>query len=210
MDVFLKNMHQNIKYNYKIYMKRKNNYIIIILFIILITFIFIIFFIDKREGFTSIDTSIGEYQYLAPIPQYNTWSDSTIDKFIPIYKEATNSLEDINKDYVAKYFFMYALEDEAKYYISNSKWPLCPYIINYCNNEPTTINKVGLDASGNPITLEDFQKSMPNRYIYMVLILAIQQKLDPKPDACLIYLGEKEPPTYGMTYGVINNIKKFL
>ena len=113
MDVFLKNMHQNIKYNYKIYMKRKNHYIVLILFIILICFILFIFIIEKREGFTSLDSGIGEYEYLAPIPQYNTWSDSTIDEFIPIYKKATNKLSDdyINKDNVVKNFVIYALED---------------------------------------------------------------------------------------------------
>ena len=189
-------------------MKRKNNYIILILFIILICFILFIFIIEKREGFTSLNNNIGEYQYLAPIPQYNTWSDSTINEFIPIYKKVTNSLADdyINKDYVVKNFVMYALEDEAKYYISNSKWPICPYIINYSNNEPTLLNKMGLDTSGNPITLEYLQQFRPNRYIFMILILPIQEKMDPKPDACLIYLGEKEPPTYG----IINNITKLL
>ena len=185
-------------------MKRKNNYIILILFIILICFILFIFIIEKREGFTSLDSSLGEYQYLAPIPQYNTWSDSTINEFIPIYNKVT--LFDINKDYIVKNFIMYALEDEAKYYISNNKWPICSYIINYSNNEPTLLNKTGLDASGNPITLEYLQQFRPNRYIFMILILPIQEKMDPKPDACLIYLGEKEPPTYG----IINNIAKLL
>jgi len=208
MDVFLKNMHPNIKYNYKIYMKRKNEYIVLILFLILFSFVLFILITEKREGFTSVDTDIGEYQYLAPIPQYNTWSDSTIDEFIPIYKKVTNKLSDdgINKDYIVKNFVIYALEDEAKYYISNSKWPVCPYIINYCNNEPTLLNKMGLDNNGNPITIDYFQQFMPNRYIYMYLLLPIQEKMDPKPDACLIYLGEKEPPTYGL----VNNIKNLL
>jgi hypothetical protein len=158
-------------------MKRKNHYIILILFIILICFILFIFIIERREGFTSLDAGIGEYQYLAPIPQYNTWSDSTINDFIPIYKKATNKLSDdnINKDYIIKTFYPYALEDEAKYYIANSKWPLCPYIINYSNNEPTIINKMGLDPSGNPFTLDYFQKFMPNRYIYMYLIKKIRE-----------------------------------
>lgn len=201
-------MHPNIKYNYKIYMKRKNEYIVLILFLILISFVLFILITKKREGFTSVDTNIGEYQYLAPIPQYNTWSDSTIDEFIPIYKKVTNKLSDdgINKDYIVKNFVIYALEDEAKYYISNSKWPICPYIINYCNNEPTSLNKMGLDKDGNPITIDYFQQFMPNRYIYMYLILPIQEKMDPKPDACLIYLGEKEQPTYGL----VNNIKSIL
>ena len=89
-----------------------------------------------------------------------------------------------------------ALEEEAKYYISNGKFPICTYMINYCNNEPTSINKFGLDPSGNPVTLQLFQKYQPNRYLFMIIIYPIQLNLDPQPDATLIFLGKKEPPTY--------------
>ena len=194
-------------------MKRKNHYIVLILFIILICFILFIFIIERKEGFTSLDAGIGEYEYLAPIPQYNTWSDSTIDEFIPIFKKATNKLSDdnINKDYVIKTFYTYALEDEAKYYIANSKWPYCPYIINYCNNEPTVINKMGLDPFGNPVTIDYLQKFISNRFIYMLLLLTIQEKLNPKPEACLIYLGEKKEPTYNNNNSsIFSTIKNLL
>jgi hypothetical protein len=172
---------------------KKNNYIILILFIVFISFILFIFITKNREGFTIIDKNIGEYQYLAPIPEYNTWSDEIVDQFITKYNEVTG--QTTPKEYINNWFKI-ALEDEAKYYISKGVFPICPYIINYCNNEPTVLNKLGLDPSGNPITLDMFQKYQSNRFLYNVIILPIQEKMDPMPDACLIFLGKKEPPTY--------------
>jgi hypothetical protein len=184
---------------------KKNNYIILILFIIFICYILFTFITKKREGFTQMDKNIGEYQYLAPIPEYNTWSDTTIDEFSEKFYQVTNFKP--SKQFVMDQYIKIALEEEAKYYISNGIFPVCPYIINYCNNEPTTINKLGLDASGNPITLEMFQKFQPNRFIYMVIIFPIQEKMDPQPDACLIFLGKKEPPTYSSD--TINKIMSY-
>ena len=172
---------------------KKNDYVILILFIVFISFILFIFITENVEGFTVIDKDIGEYQYLAPIPEYNTWSDTIIDQFITKYNEVTGKT--ISKEYI-KDWFKIALEDEAKYYISKGLFPICPYIINYCNNEPTLLNKLGLDDLGNPITLDTFQKYQPNRFLYNIIILPIQEKISPQPDACLIFLGKKEPPKY--------------
>ena len=180
------------KYNNINYMK-KNNYIIFILFIVIISFILFIFITEKREGFTLMDKGIGEYQYLAPIPGYNTWSDTTVDQFIAKYNEVNS--QDLQKQFI-KQWFQIALEDEAKYYISNGMFPICSYIVNYCNNEPTLLNNLGLDNYGNPITLNTFQKFQPNRLIYAILILKTQEKMDPQPDAYLIYVGKKEQPNY--------------
>ena len=69
-------------------------------------------------------------------------------------------------------------------------------MINYCNNEPSTLQRFGLDPSGNPVTLQLLQKFQPNRYWFMIIILPIQKDLDPQPDATLIFLGKKEPPKY--------------
>lgn len=172
---------------------KKNDYIILILFIVIILFILFIFITEEREGFTIMDKGIGEYQYLAPIPGYNTWSDTTSSQFITKYNEVTG--QNIQQDFV-KQWFSFALEDEAKYYITNGMFPICTYIVNYCNNEPTVLNKLGLDPSGNPITLNLFQKYQPNRLIYTLVLLKIQEKIDPLPDAYLIFIGKKEQPNY--------------
>jgi hypothetical protein len=172
---------------------KKNDYIIFILFIIIILFVLFIFITEEREGFTLTDKGIGEYQYLAPIPGYNTWSDTTVDQFITKYNEITS--QNIQQSFINQWFNI-ALEDEAKYYISNGIFPVCTYIVDYCNNQPTLLNKLGLDPSGNPITLNFFQKYQPNRVIYAMLILKTQEKLDPQPDSYLIYVGKKEAPTY--------------
>ena len=172
---------------------KKNNSIIFILTLILICYILFVIMVEKREEFALMDKGIGEYQYLAPIPEYNTWSDTTVDQFIVKYKEVTQ--QELEKKFINNWFNM-ALEEEAKYYISNGKFPICTYMINYCNNEPTSINKFGLDPSGNPVTLQLFQKYQPNRYLFMIIIYPIQLNLDPQPDATLIFLGKKEPPTY--------------
>ena len=181
------------KYNNINYMKKNNNYVILILFIVIICYILFIFMTEKRERFTLMDKGIGEYQYLAPIPEYNTWSDTTVDKFITKYKEVTG--QELEKKFI-NYWFNFTLEDEATYYISNGIFPICTYMINYCNNEPSTLQKFGLVPSGNPVTLQLLQKFQPNRYWFMIIIYPIQYNLDPQPDATLIYLGKKEPPTY--------------
>jgi hypothetical protein len=180
---------------------KKNNSIILILFIVFICYILFIFITEKREGFALMDKSIGEYQYLAPIPEYNTWSDTTVDQFITKYKEVTE--QQLSKEGIQNWFKL-ALEDEAKYYISNGIFPICHYMINYCNNEPTSLNKLGLDPSGNPVTLQLLQKYQSNRFWFMVIIFPIQEKMDPQPDACLIFLGKKEPPTY--SNNIMSNI----
>ena len=189
---------------------KKNDIIIIILFIIIISFILFILLTERKDGFTSLDSGIGEYQYLAPIPEYNTWTDTTVDQFISKYNEVNK--QNLQKNFINQWFHV-ALEDEAKYYISNGKFPICPYIINYCNNEPTLLNNLGLDPSGNPITLNLLQKFQPNRIIYAMLILKIQEKLDPQPDAYLIYVGKKEPPTYNNNTNnntnIMSNIKNY-
>lgn len=172
----------------------KNDLIILILSIIFICYILFVSVIGKREEFVLMDKGIGEYQYLAPIPAYEKWSDTTIDQFIEKFGKVTGFTP--GKEFINNTLAINITEDEAKYYISNGKYPICPYIVNYCNNEPTSINNLGLDSSGNPITIQLLQKYQANRIIYQIIILPIQKILDPKPDACLIYLGEKEPPTY--------------
>ena len=191
------------KYNNINYMK-KNNSIILILFIVIILFILFIFITEKRERFTLMDKDIGEYQYLAPIPGYNSWSDTTVDQFITKYKEVTG--QQFQKEGIVNLVQM-ALEDEATYYISNGMFPICSYIVNYCNNEPTSLNNLGLDPSGNPITIKILQKYQPNRFLYSIIIYPIQEKMDPMPDACLIFLGKKEQPNYNND--TISNIMSY-
>jgi hypothetical protein len=185
----------------------KNDSIIFILSIIFICYILFVSVIGKREEFVLMDKGIGEYQYLAPIPAYEKWSDTIVDQFLVKYDQVAD--HEFPKEYIVNFLSTYTSEEEAKYYISNGKFPICPYVINYCNNEPTLINKFGLDSSGNPITIEMLRKGQPNRIIYAVIILPIQEKLDPKPDACLIYLGEKEPPTYNNDDSIVNKIVSY-
>jgi len=148
-----------------------------------VIFLGIVFFIGIykiKEGF---DSSIGEYEYLAPIPPNTTWSQDTQTAFRTAYNKqspgfplSSNELDN---------FMKYATEEEAKYFIANGKYPWGSYITNAYLKFPNVTQK----------TIDGFQKSWPTRVLYEYRLLPTESKETPPPLSYQIYMGTAQPPT---------------
>lgn len=159
--------------------------------------IFISFY-KIKEGFDN--SSIGEYAYLKPVPANNTWSQATLDAFLPIYKKNVKdngfggdaqTIADKN-----------ATEEEGKYYISNNKWPWGSYITNAYNSEVKK-SLGGSDAANSPETIADFtakaQSVLSTRNVYKEVSEQRESKQTPTPLSYQIYMGTAQPPASSST-----------
>jgi len=148
-----------------------------------------------KEGFDN--SSIGEYAYLKPVPANNTWSQATQDAFLPIYTKSFKdsgyggnapTIADIMKD---------ALEEEGKYYISNSKFPWGSYITN-AYNSAVKKSLAGSDAANSPETIADLsakaQSVASTRNAYKAASALDESKQTPTPLSYQIFMGTAQPP----------------
>jgi len=172
----------------------------IYLFILLL--VFLLLFLPITEGFifSSIKTPlIGEYDYLAPIPESNTWSQDTIDKFV----DKCNSVNELPAERMLKSdtfigvgFLTLALEEEATYFINNGKWPINKYVTEYLiKNNSFMFGKPIPARPGKVYSLETIAEMMPNRLIYQLLISTIEMQMNPIPMSYQIFKGTVEPPS---------------
>jgi hypothetical protein len=171
----------------------KNNKFIIIL----VAFILLILILNTKpiiEGLTSI---IGEYDYLAPVPSDNTFSDDIFRQFVDKYNEITCppgsttgcvpiDISSPDNFYNQKtHFEILITEPEATYYIQNGKFPYDGYVMNSLKKQPN-YTEDGADQA---------MKTYPNRALYEVAIKPTDATMNPPPLAYNIYMGTAKPPT---------------
>lgn len=168
-----------------------------LLFVLLI-FIIVFVFPNKYEGFTS--SAIGEYEYLAPIPQGNSIPISLIQSFWNKYNEincpdGSNNCQNgsiwINADvsnatlYSNFYNEMY-YQSELEYYVQNGIFPYCGYVTNYASQNPSALGTK---------TLQQWQRSMANcRNFYDNVLMVTESHMNPQPLSYQIFMGTAQPP----------------
>ena len=143
-----------------------------------------------REGLETI----GEYEYLAPPPADNSFTDATWNTFVPILKQNNPGINiqfdsDI-RTAMAKNF----TENELKYYIANKAWPIDAYVK---KNVITILEKKGATKDYLDKVKQDLDKSTlwgNNRTVYAFVIAPEESKLSPQPLAYQIYMGTAKPP----------------
>jgi hypothetical protein len=123
------------------------------------------------------NSTIDEYEYLAPIPPNNSWSEETINQFTSKYLSVFPEVTSIN----AKDYEPMALEKEAHYYIQNGMFPLDTYIKNFLSQ-----NTMSNGEKYNPTLIA---QTYPNRYVYEVLIAPKESELSPQPLSYQIFMG---------------------
>jgi hypothetical protein len=168
------------------------------LYLFILLLIFLLFLLPITEGFEFSSTPLGEYDYLAPIPDSNTWSQDTIDKFIDKY----NSVNELpaahmlkSDTFIANGGLKLALEKEAIYFIINEKWPINKYITEYLTtHKPPIFGQAIPDKPGEVYSLDTLSVIMPSRSIYQLLIAATEMQLTPIPLSYQIFKGTVQPP----------------
>jgi hypothetical protein len=147
--------------------------LLIVIFILLITFNI---FNKTLEGFSfgsmptsSSSTPDSQYDYLAPLPANNTWSETTQTNFMQKYNAnllardpsatliTTPSFQNIS-------YMSLASEIEANYYVENGKWPWDNYVNNFYSK---IISKADTQTQKFIKSfLPMLQQIYPNRLIY--------------------------------------------
>ena len=154
---------------------------IVILLLIVIFILLIVFNIFNKtlEGFSfgstpssSSSTSDSQYDYLAPLPANNSWSETTQTNFMQKFNAnllardpsatliTTPSIPGMN-------YMSLASEIEANYYVENGKWPWDNYVNDIINKSYDNTNEQQQQATKNMVAY--FQQLYPNRLIYRML-----------------------------------------
>ena len=95
------------------------------LYLFILLLICILFLLPITEGFSlsfkPTSPLIGEFEYLAPIPPDNRWTQDTIDKFVDKYNSVNEMTEYkmLKSETFANKPIEFALEKEATYFIDN-------------------------------------------------------------------------------------------
>jgi len=171
--------------------------------IILATVFAIFFFLWKlmsskpkcmREGLSVI--GVDDYDYLAPIPP-DSVSTAKWQKLVDKLKSISPKVFAIlTVDKLKQQMGNYITEPEIDYYEVNGYFPYDPYVSTYITDSfKKNYNGSPNDLDSNMNTfLVDIQKNLPNRYYYEQNISQLDAVKSPKPDAYLIFTGEKPSP----------------
>ena len=129
-----------------------------------------------REGLESM--SIGEYDFLEPVPKDNIISRDLLDKFVKKWNSVhgcDNNKESnggcfrnlpLPKDVIINLNSNYT-DKEVQYYIQYGVWPYCGYLINYLNENKNAIQtKFDNKFPG----LKIIQKSMTSRPVFDLVV----------------------------------------
>jgi hypothetical protein len=153
----------------------------LLLGVIFLGIVLLLGFYKIKEGF---DSSIGEYEYLAPIPPNTTWSQDTQTAFTnawntnPTTKGATLDLNIMMQE---------VTEEEAEYFIANGKFPWGSYITNAVQQIPNVTQQI----------IDMVQTMNPTRQLYRLdsNFLQTESKQTPAPLSYQIYMGTAQPPS---------------
>jgi hypothetical protein len=169
---------------------------LVIGFLFVLIMLLFIFSTNSIEGMTTI----GKYTYLPPVVPESKWSQDVITKFVDKYNKNLDEKSEYRlnaptfaTDRSSNTFMSEALEEEAKYYIDNGKWPYCHYVSDYLNNNPTAIPS-NFVMNGKKITQTNVSTFLSNRKVYEQFIMQMEAKLDPQPESYNIFKGTQPPP----------------
>ena len=155
--------------------------LLIVFFILLITFNIFRSFNKMSEGFSIGSTSSSsetnaQYDYLAPLPANNTWSEETQTNFIKKFnanllaKDPSATLI-TTPSFAGSFgnlnYLSLASELEANYYVENGKWPWDDYVNNFYDkviSKDSPQNQAGMKKS-----VAMFEQYLPNRSIYKLI-----------------------------------------
>jgi len=144
------------------------------------------------------------YKYIVKPPDGGyTWSDDTINKFVPFIISNTNKILNkpdntlhpgppFNNDPVYQFLKEITTEDEAKYYIIHSKWDYPTYITNWIKNNPDKISNYA-NIFNNPNTIDNIIKFWPPLTLYLLLIYPNEQN-DKTKRSVQYFTGTLPPP----------------
>lgn len=163
--------------------------------IILGAFILLILILNTKPIIEGLTSSIGEYDYLAPVPSDNKISDDIAKQFADKLNEIncppgsptpcgidTSSTDGFSA--WKKGLETVITEPELKYFIANGKFPYDGYIMNWIKNHPDKF----------PDGADGAQKTYTNRSLYEMVIKPTESTMSPPPLAYNIYMGTAKPP----------------
>ena len=172
-----------------------------------------------REGLETI----GEYEYLAPLPADNSITDATWNEYVKtmqqITKNPTYRIDDNDRKNYANNL-LYVTEPEMKYFIVNKRWPIDNYVKTYIKTNRNNmikkarkenpkitdtdieiLNKIYdfITGTTNDIIINGKSALMltmmySNRIAYKLLIDPEESKLSPQPLSYQIFMGTAKPP----------------
>jgi hypothetical protein len=180
----------------------KNKFLVLSVLIIIL---YVTYFNPFREGLGMLESSsssIGEYDYLAPIPSENTWSEDTTNSYVAKYnsviKDSSGNSGQLTPEN-AKFLYNFALEEEAQYYIKNGKFPINSHVTNYLIQNPDLFSNQKM-PNGEPLNSTNVSKLLPNRYLYAFVIAPKEDNLTPQPLSFQIFMGTAKPPAASSSY----------
>ena len=141
-------------------------------------------------------SSIGKYDYLAPIPTTNIWNPDIITKFVNRYNSnlGTGNDDKMMKvdDGTQKAMVAWALEEEAVYYVNKGKFPVCLHVKDFFDANPDKIPSTKMGSI--TINTTNISQLLPNRLLYGAFVAPKDSQFKPPPEAYDIYMGKKPPP----------------
>jgi len=180
---------------------RKNKYVVFFIFILFVAFFHLSIFrgIKRREGLEE-SGEVGEYDYLAPPPEGNSWSDEIWHEFVnkhnfaycptgqgnllcmtfPVHQETKNE------------FYKYTTEPEILYYIKHGVFPYNNYVKTYVSQ--LNIENGVRDRDTEDLQIHYSQKFIPNRLFYEFIIAPKESKINQEPLSYQIFTGKVRKP----------------
>ena len=164
--------------------------------IILGAFILLILILNTKPIIEGLTSSIGEYDYLDPIPSDNTISDDLVRQYVDNWNKTytcqpgTTGCAAIDVSTPDKYnsfksqLEKFITEPELKYYETNGKYPINGYIMNWAKNNPDKLKNIE----------DTYQLYYTNRFFYGTFIQPTESTMSPPPLAYNIFMGTAKPP----------------
>lgn len=148
--------------------------LLLVIFILLITFNIFNKTLERFSlGSSPSSKTDSQYDYLAPLPANNTWSEQTQTNFMQKFnanllsRDPSATLITTPAIPGGLNYINSASEIEANYYVENGKWPWDNYVNNIINKSYDSANEQQQEATKNMVTI--FQQYYPNRFIYKMI-----------------------------------------
>jgi hypothetical protein len=192
-----------IKFDLILKYLRKYKFILLFSFILIVVVLFN--FTTFREGLSSDDNNIGEYDFLAP-PTAATIQSITQETWDSLanYLNAKSNLKPGDPNYLPvpfsdqlknAYGAGWGLDTfQINYYIKNGEWPWDGYVTKYLNQNPNAYSTANVMIYGVKPNASNAQQLMSNRTAFLNLIWPQTQNENPLPLAGQIFTGKVPPP----------------
>ena len=179
----------------------------LILGIIIIIFGLFLSYSPIIEGLTG---NIGEYEFLAP--STDNISDEMWNKLSKKYSKF--EFRTVTAEQLKSAFIYNITNKEINYYLENGEFPVSSYIKKtfitfFLKQQKKSKEEDPSLKMQSKSEIESSVKGFTSRYIYGMFLASIDKEKNPQPDAYLIYMGIKTPPSYAIyhTHSVEYNKK---